>query len=173
MLTRFKRRRRENTDDSRPEPQLLPAKAMDREASNAESSHRSRSKLFDAAHNKPAISTVSMLAAIKKQGFNGQPQSPLFGGLPAELRTAVFAYVLAERDGATAIPEDKIWYRPDYTRYRYIDTALLRTCRAIWLETFAIPRRNVSFRMWLGSTDRQAPRRKCRDALHLSFCSVC
>jgi len=154
-------------NNSQRESQLLPARAMDGEASLAESPRRAAKALRRPAHksvgvvlNKPSISTASMLATIQKQGFHRQAQSPLFSALPAELRTHIFAYALAERDGATAISEESFWYRPDYTHYRCIDTVLLRTCRAVWLETFAIPRRNVSFRLWLGGGDRMAPRRK-------------
>jgi len=141
---------------------------MDGSASLVESpsrgpqSHRHPANKSIAEPSKPSISTASLLATIQKEGFHAQAQSPLFSVLPAELRTLIFSYALAERDGATPISEDSFWYRPDYTHYRCIDTALLRTCRAAWLETCALPRRNVSVRLWLGGHDRMAPRRKSR-----------
>jgi hypothetical protein len=100
----------------------------------------------------PLLRMVQKLQSIT---CDPQLQSPLFNKIPPEIRNQIFAYVLAEQDGATSIPEQCYYYRPEYTRYRYIDTALLRTCRKIWLETYALPRINLTERIWLGQMANQ------------------
>jgi hypothetical protein len=105
-----------------------------------------------------ACPLLKMLQKLQTVPCNPQLNSPLFNKIPPEIRNYIFAYVLAEQDGATSIPEYCYWYRPDYTRYRYIDTALLRTCRKIWLETYALPRINVTERIWLGGLGRRPSR---------------
>jgi hypothetical protein len=84
-----------------------------------------------------------------------QEQSPLFGVIPAEVRDQIFSYCLAEQDGKEKITKEEYYYRPDYTHYQCIDTALLRTCRRIYLETRTIPVQNVTFRDYLGSRRRR------------------
>lgn len=101
---------------------------------------------------------LKMLQKLQNVPCNPQLQSPLFNKIPPEIRNHIFAYVLAEQDSAEAIPESSYIYRPEYTCYRYIDTALLRTCRKIWLETYALPRINLTERIWLGVQDRKALR---------------
>ena len=101
---------------------------------------------------------LKMLQKLKTVPCNPQLQSPLFNKIPPEIRNQIFAYVLAEQDCAAEIPEYCYWYRPDYTRHRYIDVALLRTCRKIWLETYALPRINVTERIWLGWLARRPAR---------------
>lgn len=89
--------------------------------------------------------------------MDAQSNCPLFE-IPAEIRNDIFSYVVTEQDGATAIRQTDYWYRPDYTHYRYIETALLRTCRRIWLETHALPRQHITRRIWSGSNDRRPAR---------------
>ncbi|QDS76826.1 hypothetical protein FKW77_002903 [Venturia effusa] len=101
---------------------------------------------------------LNLVDEISKSGCHPQLQSPLFK-LPGEIREHIFSYVLSESDGRESISQHDYWYRPDYPSHRYIDTALLRTCRQVWVETYALPRRNVSPRIWLGSSDRESPRR--------------
>jgi hypothetical protein len=91
--------------------------------------------------------------------FNSQEQCPLFN-IPAEIRNNIFAYVIAEQDGATAIAITDYYYRPDFTHFRYVETALLRTCRRIWLETHTLPRQQITRRYWAGDGDRR-PTRRC------------
>src|SRR5215469_12343860 len=105
---------------------------------------------------KPAP-LFKMLQKLQSIPCNPQLQSPLFNKIPPEIRNHIFAFVLAEQDRA-AIPDYCYWYRPDYTHHRYIDTALLRTCRKIWLETYALPRINMTERIWLGWQSRQPSR---------------
>jgi hypothetical protein len=94
-----------------------------------------------------------------------QEQSPLFSTIPPELRNQIFGLALAEQNGSFAIPTHKHYYRPDYTHHRIIDTALLRTCRRVYMETRDIPQQNVTCRFWLGHVERAAPMRKHRISL--------
>ncbi|KAI9769725.1 MAG: hypothetical protein M1839_003601 [Geoglossum umbratile] len=69
-----------------------------------------------------------------------QGSCPLFTCIPGELRTRIFEFALAEYDD-TAHPyeETAFYYRPGYYYRQRIDTALLRTCRLIYLEAHLIP----------------------------------
>lgn len=116
--------------------------------------------ISDMLHDDPKKSPLlQMLEALRNADCNAQLQSPLFNTIPPEIRNYIFALVLVEEDSKDAISEESYFYRPDYPCYRFIDTALLCTCRRVWLETYAIPRRNVLERHWLGASDRRAHRR--------------
>lgn len=128
---------------------------------------RSR-RLMDKMRRREKV-LLNLIDEIKKSGCNPQSQSPLFK-IPGEIREHIFSYVLSESDGLNDISQHDYWYRPDYPSYRYIDTALLRTCRQIWVETYSLPRRNVSPRIWLGSTEREAPRSKKSKTFSGSHC---
>jgi hypothetical protein len=101
--------------------------------------------------------SMRRLEALQPSDCKLQNQSPLFGRLPAEIRHQIFLYVLGEQDGERQIEKGSFIYRPDFTRYRFIDTALLRTCRRTYLETKNIPHQQISFRLWLGHEDRAPP----------------
>ncbi|KAE9989539.1 hypothetical protein EG327_002581 [Venturia inaequalis] len=119
---------------------------------------RARSRhLMDKMRRRERV-LLNLIDEIKKSGCNPQSQSSLFK-IPGEIREHIFAYVLSESDGTDEISQHDYWYRPDYPSHRYIDTALLQTCRQVWVETYTLPRRNVSPRIWLGSTNRESPRR--------------
>jgi hypothetical protein len=64
--------------------------------------------------------------------------------------------VLLEQD-STPFSLQAYWYRPDYPAARFIDTALLRTCRLVYIETWNILLRNVTHRRWLGIDERKCP----------------
>jgi hypothetical protein len=104
---------------------------------------------------------MDRLDSLKPSDCLPQKQSPLFSVLPAEIRSMVFLICLAEQDGKTEMGREQYFYRPGYTYYRFIDTALVRVCRRIYLETRTIPMQNVTFRDWLGSVNRQPPRGAC------------
>jgi hypothetical protein len=67
--------------------------------------------------------------------------------------------VLLEQDSTPFSPQE-FWYRPDYPCARFIDTALLRACRLVYIETWNIPLLDVTYRRWLGSGQRMCPRRE-------------
>jgi hypothetical protein len=109
---------------------------------------------------------LHLIDEITKSGCNPQSQSPLYK-IPAEIREEIFSYVLSESDSKDTISQHDYWYRPDYLSFRFIDTNLLRTCRQVWVETYTLPRRNVSQRIWLGTDERRPPRSKKSEYLRL------
>ncbi|KAF2428295.1 hypothetical protein EJ08DRAFT_680633 [Tothia fuscella] len=121
-----------------------------------ESDHANNNKPKDSAKDNTAD---LRLLELQLTDCNLQDQSPLFSTIPAEIRNQIFGLALSENDGKDAIPTEKYWYRPDYTHDRYIDTALLRTCRRVYLETRDLPQQNVTCRFWIGSVERAAPLR--------------
>lgn len=92
-----------------------------------------------------------------KEPLNAQEASILFR-IPGEIRNHIFSYVVTEHDGKAEIAPTEYWYRPNFTHHRYVDTALLRTCRRVWVETFAMPVEQVTRRYWAGDYQRR-PRR--------------
>ncbi|KUJ16217.1 uncharacterized protein LY89DRAFT_586259 [Mollisia scopiformis] len=81
---------------------------------------------------------------------NPQKDSPLFNGLiPPEIRNEIFSYALTETtstDPSALYPEHIS--RPDYTASTSICTALLQTCRLIYLETYRLPALNREHVFW-------------------------
>ena len=68
-----------------------------------------------------------------------QVQSPLFK-LPPELRETIWQLTVASYDNLDRPYEINSHYcRPGYTHAQKIDTALLRTCRKIYLEAYHLP----------------------------------
>lgn len=71
---------------------------------------------------------------------SSQQASPLFSILPAEIRTAVWEYVLADyEDLAKAYSVDTCYRRPGYMGPRRTDTAVLQTCQSIYHEAWFLP----------------------------------
>lgn len=105
--------------------------------------------------NFPIVDLVALLDDLNEGRASYYPQELcILFKIPPEVRGAIFAYVVVERDGPTAIPKDDYWYRPDYTHKRLIDVALLRTCKMVWSETRLLPRQQIRRRHWVGSHDR-------------------
>ncbi|RMZ21716.1 hypothetical protein D0859_14275 [Hortaea werneckii] len=72
--------------------------------------------------------------------FDEQLASPLFSKLPRELRDLIWAYSTAPyEDPDGKFNETAYYYRPGHTARLKSDTALLLTCRRIWLEANAMP----------------------------------
>lgn len=94
------------------------------------------------------------------QGCHRQAQSPLFGLLPSEIRSSIFAAALAQHvdeDGDVAsgaparrYPRDAYWYRPGFTGPRRSSSALLRTCRRACLEGQDMYWGGLEWAFWLG-----------------------
>ncbi|TKA28223.1 hypothetical protein B0A50_04195 [Salinomyces thailandicus] len=71
---------------------------------------------------------------------DAQDASPLFTTLPRELRDLIWAYATAPYEDPNAkFEETAYYYRPGHTARLKTDTALLLTCRRIWLEANAMP----------------------------------
>lgn len=65
---------------------------------------------------------------------------PLFALLPTELRTAIFELTLSDYEDPDArYPADAPYARPGYFAPRRCDVSLLRTCRAVYRETWLMP----------------------------------
>ncbi|KAJ8084654.1 hypothetical protein PM082_003429 [Marasmius tenuissimus] len=85
--------------------------------------------------------SMSVLAQrLVDQQVCDQHQSPLFSYIPPELRTIIFRHVLlASYDKSRPFEHDAFHYRPDFLYRDGVDTALLQTCRQIYLETYRLP----------------------------------
>ncbi|KAI4180343.1 MAG: hypothetical protein L6R41_007289 [Letrouitia leprolyta] len=99
---------------------------------------------------KKAATTAAMETSIS-QPTNSQSQSPLFYLVPPEVRNQIFQLALtAYEDPTRKYRPNAYHYRPDFTCARRIDTALLRTCRRIYWETFRIPASINEHTSWFG-----------------------
>lgn len=71
-----------------------------------------------------------------------QEEPPLFSLLPPEVRTKIFTYALSDYEDALPRslydPNASFW-RPSHRAPRKTSTELLRTCRAIYRETWFLP----------------------------------
>jgi hypothetical protein len=99
--------------------------------------------------------------SIPPEQCNAQFQSPLFNTIPGEIRNMIFELALSEENGKKPIKSSAYYYRPDYTHFRYINTALLLTCRRVYMEARCVPLENITCRYWLGWDERAAPPSKC------------
>lgn len=82
--------------------------------------------------------------------LNPQKDCSLFNRLPTELRMMIFQYVLAAQDDISKpYPYNRYYNRPGYNYHKTISTALLRTCRRIYLETYLYPVSLNELTAWL------------------------
>lgn len=89
-----------------------------------------------------------------------QTSSPLFRVIPAEIRSQIFSLALADYPDPSkdrAYQADSIFARPSYFAPRRSDTALLRTCRAIYRETWPLPFALKEQTHWITSQNRAPP----------------
>ncbi|KAI6765540.1 hypothetical protein HG530_006610 [Fusarium avenaceum] len=92
---------------------------------------------------------------------NPQTQCPLFCTLPAEVRDEIFSYVLTDHpdpNPTKQFKETTCYTRPSYLAHQLTDTRLLRTCRAIYRETWFKPYVLREHTRWASSGDRAPPR---------------
>ncbi|KAF9773418.1 hypothetical protein IL306_008790 [Fusarium sp. DS 682] len=91
---------------------------------------------------------------------NPQNESPLFSILPGEVRDSIFSYVLTDHPDPTPTKkfrENTCYTRPSYLAAQSTDTRLLRTCRAIYRETWFKPFLLREQTEWAASGDRAPP----------------
>ncbi|KAF4338945.1 hypothetical protein FBEOM_7121 [Fusarium beomiforme] len=91
---------------------------------------------------------------------NPQNESPLFSILPGEVRDSIFSYVLTDHPDPTPakkFSENTCYTRPSYLAAQSTDTRLLRTCRAIYRETWYKPFLLREQTQWATSGDRAPP----------------
>ncbi|KAI0107709.1 hypothetical protein F4776DRAFT_423893 [Hypoxylon sp. NC0597] len=89
-----------------------------------------------------------------------QDESPLFGVLPAEIRTFIFSLALTDYPDPTPDKQyaaETCYTRPHYFAPRKTDTALLRTCRAAYAECWFLPFVLQEQVHWLTAQDRAPP----------------
>ncbi|KAL5316409.1 hypothetical protein ACEPPN_015455 [Leptodophora sp. 'Broadleaf-Isolate-01'] len=79
---------------------------------------------------------------------NPQKGSPLYDGrIPPEIRNSIFQFALTE-DITTPYEVDKGYARPGYKGKKKVNTALLQTCRQVYLETYHLPAANKEHVFW-------------------------
>ncbi|PNP83876.1 hypothetical protein FNYG_02564 [Fusarium nygamai] len=94
---------------------------------------------------------------------NPQDESPLYAKLPGEVRDSIFSYVLTDHPDPTPtkkFKENTCYTRPSYLAAQSTDTRLLRTCRAIYRETWFKPFLLREHTEWATGEDRAPPPHK-------------
>lgn len=90
--------------------------------------------------------------------YNHQDASSLFQ-MPAEIRDSIWAYVLADYEDLTnAYSVDTCYRRPGYMGPRRTDTAVLRTCQAIYDDAWYLPWTLAQHTFYLAATSRKPAR---------------
>ncbi|KAM3552812.1 hypothetical protein ARSEF4850_007211 [Beauveria asiatica] len=99
-----------------------------------------RSSTFDTMPS--GSQRLPVAALLPASSLTPQPSSLLLTRLPAELRLKIWRLVLQTRCSArwTYDARSPAW-RPDRRGAPYIDAALLRTCKAVYAETWDLPMR--------------------------------
>jgi hypothetical protein len=88
---------------------------------------------------------------------NPQDESPLYTVLPKEIRDLIFAFATSQtEDLSNAYKPTDYWYRPGSTAPLITYTALLRTCRRVYLETHNLPLKNLEVKFYFAD-DRGPP----------------
>jgi len=103
-----------------------------------------------------------------------QDDCPLFNRFPAEIREHIFTLALADfpdPDAENRYESDTYYTRPAYFAPRKSDTRLLRTCRAVYNETWFLPFIMREQTHWLTSDERMPP--ECMFSLSLSLSLSC
>lgn len=99
------------------------------------------------------------LSEILLHGCDPQSNSPLFRTLPAEIRNQIFPLVLLRSyDKLRPYPSDSYYFRPGYEYATTIDTALLFTCKRVYLEAHLHPVLSNEHVFWGGSPGEKEPR---------------
>jgi hypothetical protein len=95
--------------------------------------------------------------SLQLEAYNPQLSSLLYNGLlPPELREQIFHHALSEYI-EYAYPPNTDYTRPEHLGKKRISTALLRTCKRIYLETAHLPAQNKSHVFWHFAGPAQLP----------------
>ncbi|KAF2192360.1 hypothetical protein K469DRAFT_620529 [Zopfia rhizophila CBS 207.26] len=132
------------------------------ESSSSQGSNPQRDPLDDSLDQllqpNDSYSQNHLLDQIHESSFHPQEQSPLFGTIPAEIRNEIFRLALQEYDDPNKPYNVNSYHkRPGFGGQTRVDLALLRTCKRVWLETRAIPLRDLEVCFYLGSGERKPP----------------
>ncbi|CAF3492700.1 unnamed protein product [Fusarium graminearum] len=97
---------------------------------------------------------------ILSEFVNPQTDSPLFSLLPGEVRDKIFSYVLTDHPDPGAhmqYSKQTCYTRPLYEAHQSTDTRVLRTCRAVYRETWFKPFLLREHVRWATAPDRAPP----------------
>jgi len=87
---------------------------------------------------------------------NDQHSSPLFNILPVEIRDLIFMYALSDHEDLTRPYDVETCYRrPGYMGPRKTETALLRTCQAIYRDAWYWPWTQAQHTFFLTAGERK------------------
>lgn len=77
---------------------------------------------------------------LESGDINEQSKSPLFATIPQEIRDLIFEYALASYpDPDRPYRSNERFARPGASGHPRIATELLRTCKAVYVETYLLP----------------------------------
>lgn len=94
-----------------------------------------------------SIDSTEHIDALAK--CNPQYQSPLFATLPREIRELIWTFATAPvEDESKRYAENEYYCRPGHRAPHKTHTALLYTCRRIWLEANALPMLQAEHCFW-------------------------
>lgn len=90
-----------------------------------------------------------ILSHITDDTRNAQVYCPLFSKLPAEIRQIIYKFVFLQYEAKSRLyRSDSQYYRPGSTCRKFIDTALLYTCRRVLIEARFIPLQTATHEFW-------------------------
>ncbi|KAL7787056.1 hypothetical protein V8C37DRAFT_391293 [Trichoderma ceciliae] len=122
---------------------------------------RSRYSLRPGLRNSaPSQSTsdVPLHQRLLSKEVDSQEESPLLSLFPPEIRSKIFTLALSDYEDTDALYNtDTCFTRPSYFAPRKTSTELLRTCRAIYRETWFLPFILREQTHWLSATNRAPP----------------
>ncbi|KAK6345684.1 hypothetical protein TWF718_007593 [Orbilia javanica] len=142
---------------------------MSSSSSSKISNIRSRFKLRKSSRSSSPPSSISTPFSVSQttsakpivvnfDAINPQHGSPLFL-LPGELRNQIWEYALTPyNDFSRPYPSSTPYCRPDYYAPLTSAVSLLRTCKAIYKESWYLPWIKADLCFYLTSTDRRPPR---------------
>lgn len=91
--------------------------------------------------------------------YDDQYSSPLFSVLPGEIRDLIYRYALSDYEDMTrAYDHETCYRRPEYMAPRKTDTALLRTCQAIYTNCWFMPWTQAQHTFFLAAGSRKPTR---------------
>jgi hypothetical protein len=117
-----------------------------------------RPGLRNSAPSQPAATDDPLHQQILSKEIDSQEESPLLSLFPPEIRAKIFTFVLSDyEDTSASYNVDTCYSRPSYFAPRKTSTELLRTCRAIYRETWFLPFILAEQTHWLSAADRAPP----------------
>jgi hypothetical protein len=152
-----------------------PTDSGDKETQSAKAQGQPAWRTFGNSIERDSTSrehTLPLRAFLKGDGADRQTQSPLIS-LPAEIRHEIFKLALQTHcDRRKRYTKTQMW-RTDLTGPRCVATALLRTCRLVYMETWSLPLLQTTLAIHYGEQPLvKTPWRKYEptDKPQLQFC---